>query len=52
MEDTREGIGFRYFRVRFRLQDRENITTLWRVRGRELDLAASDYGFVGGMVRM
>jgi hypothetical protein len=39
-------------RVKFRLQDRENITTLWRVRGREVDLAASEYGFVGRMVRM
>ena len=41
MEDAWEGSGFICFRVKFRLQDRGNITTLWRISRREVDLCHS-----------
>lgn len=37
--------------VGFRLQDLENITAVG-IRGREVDLAVSEYGFIGRMVRV
>lgn len=52
VEDMREGNGFSYFRVGVQWQDSGNLTTLWRIRGREVDLAVSEYGFFGRMVRM